>query len=161
MQQETLRFASFSNQAGPERRRYPRQKLADSPPVMVEIAPGHQCAILDIGEGGMSLRSDSYAHFPPQGKFSFTVPGSDRTVEVLAQLAWVNRQGAAGLKFLAMDWSSQNSQAMQVAEMREHSFSNKTASSSVPAGMSLVTIREKVLVLRSQPKVALQLDRKS
>src|SRR5262249_20797819 len=100
MQQESLHFASFSNQGSPERRRHPRLKLASSRPAMVEIAPGKLCSIMDISEGGMSLRSDSYAHFPPKGKLKFTLPGSNHAVEVFAQLAWVNRKGTAGLKFL-------------------------------------------------------------
>src|SRR5215468_2340929 len=99
--QEALRFASYSNEAGPERRRHPRLKmLGAQPPALVEIVPGQPCAIVDISEGGIRLCSDSYTHFPPKGKLTFTLPGANHTIEVLAQLAWVNRKGNAGLKFL-------------------------------------------------------------
>ncbi|HEX7959210.1 MAG TPA: GAF domain-containing protein [Terriglobales bacterium] len=161
VQQGTLRFASFSNEAGQERRRHPRLKMAGmQPPAFVEIAPGQPCAIVDISEGGIRLRSDSYAHFPPKGKLRFTLPGANQSIEVLAQLAWVNRQGNAGLKFL------------EVYTPVQRSFSDRSSSASEPTGnggngkvvsiprspaMSLVSLREKVFVLRSQYRVALHL----
>src|SRR5690349_6024107 len=157
MQQETLHFASFSNQAGPERRRHPRLKLAGPQPALVEIAPGESCAIVDISEGGMSLRSDSYARFPPKGKFKFTLPGSNHAVEVLAQLAWVNRKGTAGMKFLEISPSVPDTSKEFQPPAREPSTSAKVISLTRPPAMSLTSLREKVFVLRSQPRVALHL----
>src|SRR5437773_5870720 len=157
MQQETLHFASFSNQGSPERRRHPRLKLASTRPATVEIVPGKLCAIVDISEGGMSLRSDSYAHFPPRGKFKFTLPGSNHPVEVLAQLAWVNRKGTAGLKFLEVCSQAHGSLVQPISSTEEHSAPSKVISLTRTPAMSLISLREKVFVLRSQPKVALQL----
>src|SRR5215813_8010310 len=158
MQQEALHFASFSNEGGPERRRHPRLKVAGSrSPVVVEIGPGEVCSIVDISEGGMSLRSDSYAHFPPKGKFRFTLPGANHAVEVLAQLAWVNRKGTAGLKFLEVCSPAQSSLVESVPAGKEVPPSGKVISLSRSPTMSLESLREKVFVLRSQPRVALHL----
>jgi GAF domain-containing protein len=157
MQQETLHFASFSNHGGPERRRHSRLKLAASRPAVVEIAPGELCAIVDISEGGMSLRSDSYAHFPPRGKFRFTLPGSNQAVEVLAQLAWVNRKGTAGMKFLEICSSAPTALNESASAAPEHPASAKVISLTRSPAMSLTSLREKVFVLRSQPRVALHL----
>src|SRR5438067_2113822 len=158
MQQETLRFASFSNEGGPERRRHPRLKIAGvQPPALVEIAPGQPCAIIDISEGGIRLRSDSYAHFPPKGKLRFTLPGTNHSIEVLAQLAWVNRKGNAGLKFLEIYSPAQRSFSETLPAAHDHSTVGKVVSLTRSPAMSMVTLREKVLVLRSQPRVALQL----
>jgi hypothetical protein len=157
MQQETLHFASFPNPGGPERRRHPRLKLASARPPTVEIAPGKLCSILDISEGGMSLRSDSYAHFPPTGKFKFTLPGSNHLVEVLAQLAWVNRKGTAGLKFLEICSQADGSLVEPASSRQGRPAPGKVISLTRTPAMSLTSLREKVFVLRSQPKVALQL----
>ena len=156
--QETLSFASFSNEASPERRRHPRLKVAGmQPPPLIEIAPGQPCAIVDISEGGIRLSSDSYAHFPPKGKLRFTLPGANHTIEVLAQLAWVNRKGSAGLKFLEVYSSAQQSFGETLPAAQENAARGKVVSLPRSPAMSLVTLREKVFVLRSQPRVALHL----
>ena len=158
MEQEELRFASFSNEAGPERRRHPRLKMTGvQPPALVEIVPGQPCAIVDISEGGIRLCSDSYAHFPPKGKLKFTLPGVNHTIEVMAQLAWVNRKGNAGLKFLEVYSPEQAAFSETLPAAHEHSRNAKVVSLPRSPAMSLVTLREKVFVLRSQPRVALHL----
>jgi hypothetical protein len=158
VQQETLRFASFSNEASPERRRHPRLKMAGvQPPAFVEIAPGQPCAIVDISEGGIRLRSDSYAHFPPKGKLRFTLPGANQSIEVLAQLAWVNRQGNAGLKFLEVYSPIHRWSGEKPPSANQPSGNGKVISLPRSPAMSLVSLREKVFVLRSQHRVALHL----
>src|SRR5689334_12378648 len=156
VRQETLRFASFSNEASQERRRHPRLKIAGmQPPALVEIAPGQPCAIVDISEGGIRLHSDSYAHFPPKGKLRFTLPGANHTIEVLAQLAWVNRKGNAGLKFLEVYSPSQASLGETLPPVHGHSANGKVISLKSPM-MPLNSLREKVFVLRSEPRADLQ-----
>ena len=156
MQPEMLHDDSLSHPCS-ERRRYPRKRVTGcEDPFVIEVSSGNRCYILDISEGGMRLRSDSYAHFPPQGKFAVTLPDSDQSVEVTAQLAWVSRTGTAGLQFLEVNSTLQESLTAWITATRQCTRAERAASIPIITPMSLTSLREKVLVLKSKPK-ALQM----
>jgi TonB family protein len=106
MWQETLKAGGGLPPATPERRCFPRKNLIGFTPVSLENSAPGAVSITNISKGGMSIHSDSYLHFPPSGKFSFVLPESSQQIEVVAQLAWVDRNGSAGLRFLEMPEAS-------------------------------------------------------
>ncbi len=106
MWQETLKAGGGLPPATPERRCFPRKNLIGFTSVSLENSAPGAVSITNISKGGMSIHSDSYLHFPPSGKFSFVLPESSQQIEVVAQLAWVDRNGSAGLRFLEMPEAS-------------------------------------------------------
>src|SRR5436305_5596365 len=73
---------------------------------------------IDVSEGGMAVRLPKRRRASGSWQISFTLPGSQRSLEVPAEFAWEGAREQAGLRFLETplqatqqlrDWLSQNS----------------------------------------------------
>jgi CheY-like chemotaxis protein len=91
-----------------ERRRYYRHPV-EMPVVVLMDDHEWKATSTNISEGGIALLSRQA--LPKQGKprLRFTLPGSKIALEIESEVAWANQKGHAGLRFLNVPESTQES----------------------------------------------------
>ncbi|HEY7617231.1 MAG TPA: PilZ domain-containing protein [Terriglobales bacterium] len=89
-----------------ERRRYFRHPLVIS--AVLAFGKGQELRVTttNLSEGGMAVRFSGKLPKAGISRVVFTLPGSERTMESKADLAWVDATGRAGLRFLEMSRSA-------------------------------------------------------
>lgn len=86
-------------------------------------------AACNLGSGGLALQTSERLHPGTALRLSFPVPGGQALIEALAQVAWSDAQGRAGLHFVSMSRECQKELQRWVAEkleQREFAFVSVT-----------------------------------
>ena len=90
-----------------ERRRYYRQPV--DMPLRISLPNSQDVtgAATNVSEGGMAIRVHGKLLKDAQAKFSFTLPGTNTSLELKGQVAWGDDGGQAGIRFVEVPQSSQ------------------------------------------------------
>ena len=90
-----------------ERRRYFRQPVDMT--LRISLPNSHDItgAATNVSEGGMAIRVQGKLPKDAQAKFSFTLPGTNTSLELKGQVAWGDGGGQAGIRFVEVPQSSQ------------------------------------------------------
>jgi len=90
-----------------ERRRYFRQPV--DMPLRISLSNNQDMtgAATNVSEGGMAIRVLTKLPKDTQAKFSFTLPGTNTSLELKGQVAWGDGGGQAGIRFVEVPQSSQ------------------------------------------------------
>jgi hypothetical protein len=85
------------------RLRYHRQPL--HVPVAVSCGPRKPVAakLVNLSQGGIGIRAPKKLAASGPVKVSFALPGTKLSVKFQGELAWTDKQGNAGIRFLEMD----------------------------------------------------------
>jgi DNA-binding response OmpR family regulator len=88
-----------------ERRRYFRQPV-DMATLVVFGRQELKMTATNVSEGGMALRFRGKLPKGAVTKVSFSLPGGETSMEAKAELAWIDGEGRAGLRFVELPSSS-------------------------------------------------------
>ncbi len=92
---------------GRERRRYPRHRiLENSDLVVVEIGTGTGL-LLDLSAAGLAVQGDNSLGPGQRITLKLELPGTDGVFHPLCEVAWADKQGRSGLKFLHLSHEDQ------------------------------------------------------
>jgi c-di-GMP-binding flagellar brake protein YcgR len=71
-------------------------------PVSLKFEAGHEikAVVLNVSEGGMAVRLSEPATGQQSLRARFTLPGLRDALDVQGQIAWVDKNGRAGIRFL-------------------------------------------------------------
>ena len=85
------------------RLRYHRQPL--HVPVALTCGPRKRIAakLLNLSQGGVGIRAPKRLAASGPVKVSFALPGTKLSIKLQGELAWTDKQGNAGIRFLEMD----------------------------------------------------------
>jgi hypothetical protein len=78
--------------------RAPRVEVDQFVPVTMFGGPAF---LLNLGTGGVAIQAMDVLETGCLFSLAFSLPGSDREVQTLAQVVWSDSSGRAGLKFVA------------------------------------------------------------
>ncbi len=90
-----------------ERRRYFRHPVDMPLRITLPNSPDMTAAVTNVSEGGMAIRAKGRLPKDAQAKFSFTLPGTNTSLELKGQVAWGDDGGQAGIRFVEVPQSSQ------------------------------------------------------
>jgi CheY-like chemotaxis protein len=91
-----------------ERRRYFRHSV--EVPVLIHFSHGTELKTItsNLSEGGMAVRFPGEMPKDMISKIQFTLPNTHTSLELKAEVAWADKAGRAGLRFLDVPQSSQH-----------------------------------------------------
>jgi response regulator RpfG family c-di-GMP phosphodiesterase len=90
-----------------ERRRYFRHPVEMTVRIIVPNIPELTATSTNLSEGGMAIRLAGKLPRDVQAKLQFTFPGSNTSLELKGEIAWVDATGHAGIRFVEVPQSSQ------------------------------------------------------
>ena len=90
-----------------ERRRYFRHPVEMPVRILLPNAPEFNATSTNLSEGGMALRLIAKLPKDAQVKLQFSLPGSNTSLELKGQIAWVDGTGHVGVRFVEVPQSSQ------------------------------------------------------
>ena len=90
-----------------ERRRYYRHSV--DMPLRISLPQNQEMSATasNLSEGGMAIRVLGKLAKDTQAQFRFTLPGVNISLELKGQVAWTDRSGRAGIRFVEVPQSSQ------------------------------------------------------
>ena len=85
------------------RLRYHRQML--DVPVALSCGPRKRVVanLLNLSQGGLGVRTQRPLIGPGPIKISFALPGTELSMKLQGEVAWTDKQGNAGIRFVEMD----------------------------------------------------------
>jgi DNA-binding response OmpR family regulator len=90
-----------------ERHRYFRHPVEMTVRIIVPNTPELTATSTNLSEGGMAIRLSGKLPRDAQAKLQFTFPGSNTSLELKGEIAWVDAAGHAGIRFVEVPQSSQ------------------------------------------------------
>jgi DNA-binding response OmpR family regulator len=90
-----------------ERRRYFRHPVEMTVRIIIPNISELTATSTNVSEGGMAIRLAGKLPRNAQGKLQFMLPGSNTSLELKGQIAWVDGTGHAGIRFVEVPQSSQ------------------------------------------------------
>lgn len=87
----------FQQPAAVEQRLFLRKKL--TLPVPIELFPGKEVWLDDVGEGGLSVSGSSRLEPGATTFLTFQFPGANAVIEAIGVIAWCDPSGRAGVRF--------------------------------------------------------------
>ena len=71
-------------------------------PVCLKFTPGHEikAVVLNVSEGGVAVRLSQAATVRQSVRARFTLPGLRQPIDVQGQIAWADKHGRAGIRFV-------------------------------------------------------------
>jgi CheY-like chemotaxis protein len=91
-----------------ERRRYFRHPVEMPVGIMFSHGTELKTVTSNLSEGGMAIRFPGEMPKEMISKIQFTLPGSNTSLELKAEVAWADKAGRAGLRFIDVPQSSQH-----------------------------------------------------
>src|SRR5437016_5421141 len=91
-------------EAGSDQRQSARKVI--SAPIAVELQPGQEAWIRDLGEGGLSVSSSSPVAMGSSATLRFELPATDSVIDAAGVVAWSDDHGRAGLRFTRVEPTS-------------------------------------------------------
>lgn len=74
-----------------------------SEPIPLELQPGHEAWIRDMGEGGLSVSGSSPLELGTTASITFELPESDSVIDAVGVVAWRDESGRAGVRFTRVE----------------------------------------------------------
>jgi CheY-like chemotaxis protein len=90
-----------------ERRRYFRHPVEMPVRIILPNTPELNAISTNVSEGGMAIRLVGKLPKDAQAKVQFSLPGSNISLELKGEIAWVDGTGHAGFRFVEVPQSSQ------------------------------------------------------
>jgi CheY-like chemotaxis protein len=91
-----------------ERRRYFRHAVEMPVVVVFTRGPELRTTTCNLSEGGMAIRYPGEMPKEMISKVQFTLPATNTSLELKAEVAWADKSGRAGLRFIEVPQSSQH-----------------------------------------------------
>lgn len=74
-----------------------------SEPIPLELQPGRETWIRDMGEGGLSVSGNSPLELGTSASIAFELPESDSVIDAAGVVAWSDESGRAGIRFTRVE----------------------------------------------------------
>jgi len=87
----------FASENGAEQRLFLRKKV--TLPLPIELMPGKEVWLDDLGEGGLSVSGSSRLELGTNTFLTFQFPEANSTIEAAGVVAWCGISGRAGVRF--------------------------------------------------------------
>jgi len=102
-----------------ERRRYFRNPLASPASVITSDGRDLRAEVINLSEGGMALRIKEQVTLNSTVKLRFELPETHQRIDAKAEICWLGRQDAVGLRFLHIEQKMQRSLEQWISKMMD------------------------------------------
>ena len=75
-----------------------------------------QASLINLSQGGMQVRSDSFVENSKQLRVSFELPGAKSSLKAQAEIAWQDQRGNIGIKFVKLTPRQQRTLQLWLAQ---------------------------------------------
>ena len=86
---------------GSDQRQSARRLVSE--PIPLELQPGREAWIRDVGEGGLSVSGNSPLELGTTASITFELPESDSLIDASGVVAWSDESGRAGVRFTRVE----------------------------------------------------------
>ena len=90
--------------SGSDQRQSTRKVISE--PIAVELQPGREAWIRDVGEGGLSISGDSPLELGSRATIRFELPEGDSVIDGSGVVTWADQSGRAGVRFTQLEAAS-------------------------------------------------------
>lgn len=129
-----------------EQRLFPRKKVPL--PIPIELLPGKEMWLHDIGEGGLSVSGSSRLEPGTATFFSFQFPDAGSIIEASGVVAWCDGSGRVGIRFTRIkpDSSAVLKRWLKIDEKQASPAPEQQTADRPPAGMEgdAAAVREEI-----------------
>ncbi|HWY70835.1 MAG TPA: TonB family protein [Terriglobales bacterium] len=87
--------------SGIDQRQSARKTVSE--PIAVELQPGREVRIQDVGEGGLSISCTSPLELGTDTAIRFELPEADSVIDASGVVAWSDESGRAGVRFTRIE----------------------------------------------------------
>src|SRR5947208_16297435 len=90
--------------SGSDQRQSTRKVVPE--PIAVELQPGREAWIRDVGEGGVSVSGDAPLELGSRTTIRFELPEVDSVIDASGVVTWADQSGRAGVRFTKVEAAS-------------------------------------------------------